>query len=66
MVAGESTLVDVEIVLRVETADAYGVEDPNSEELIWLPKSQCEVQHRFDKDTTATMPEWLAMKKGLI
>lgn len=62
-------LVDVDAVeLRRETEKAYGLSqgeiDPktNKEILIWVPKSQVEK----NDDGTFTMPEWLALDKGLI
>jgi len=60
MVTGKSDLVDVEAVLVHETEKAYLV-DSGSGDKIWLPKSLVE----YD-DGTFTMPEWLAMEKGLI
>lgn len=55
-------LVDLDVVVKIETALAYGIEDPDGgNELIWMPKSQCEL----DGDTL-TCPEWLAKEKGLI
>lgn len=60
--SGRSDLVDIEVIVRRETDRAWGVEDPDKEgNLIWLPKSQCEID-----DGTLTCPEWLARDKGLI
>ena len=51
--------IDGEVVS--ETADAYHFTD--SDVTVWLPKSQCE----WDQDRKEmTMPEWLAMDRGLI
>lgn len=64
----KSNLVDVDAVeLKRETEKAYGLSmgelDENDREiLIWVPKSQVEK----NDDGTFTMPEWLAMDKGLI
>jgi uncharacterized protein YpmB len=62
-------LVDIDTVkLQHETEKAYGLSqgevDPktNKEILIWVPKSQ--VQN--NGDGTFTMPEWLAIDKGLV
>ncbi len=61
-------LVDVDAVeLKRETEKAYGLSqgelDANDREIIiWVPKSQVE----RNQDGTFTMPEWLAMDKGLI
>ena len=62
------TLVEAREIIR-ETEKAIAIRDHNDEEkVIWLPKSQLEVEindaepelHDF------TMPEWLAKDKGLI
>ncbi len=63
MTTGRSELVKIEVKFRVETSAAHGVADPNGgDDLIWLPKSQCE---KLD-DETLEMPEWLAVEKGLV
>lgn len=62
MVSGASDLIEIDETVRVETNNAYGVDDPNDcANLIWLPKSQCE----FDGEKI-TLPEWLAIEKGLV
>lgn len=64
-----SDLVDLAVVVRRETDKAYEIEDENKAgEIIWLPKSQCEIeiQDRVRKIGTLTCPEWLAKDKGLI
>lgn len=63
----KSTLVDLTLHIHVETDKAIKVSDDGDKlKAVWLPKSQIE----FDKVTaqiyTVTMPEWLAMEKGLI
>lgn len=59
----KSDLVDIagELVKPFETDLAYRFFD--GERTVWLPKSQCEWDAR---DKVMTMPEWLAMDKGLI
>lgn len=63
----KSDLVDVECLVLRETEKAYGVANNlgkgKTSEVVWIPKSQC--QRNVD-DGTITMPEWLAMDKGLI
>lgn len=64
-----SDLVDLAVVVRRETPGAWGIEDatkPGS--IIWLPKSQCEIDDikQPSKCGTLTCPEWLAKEKGLI
>lgn len=57
--------VDIEAKLFKETDNAYGIlEDAGSFDapsVIWLPKSQTE----YDGEGTFTIPEWLAVEKGL-
>ena len=58
----KSDLVDIPGTVTVETPLAYRFND-GSNEVVWLPKSQCE----WDAGTqTMTMPERLALDKGLI
>lgn len=54
-------LVDIAAELRHETDAAYLVDDGTRK--VWLPKSEVE----YDVgEGTFTMPEWLALDKGLI
>ena len=56
-------LVDIagELVPPRETPRAFRFYDGSN--TVWLPKSQCE----WDEESQVmTMPEWLAMEKGLI
>lgn len=67
--AGRSDLVDIDVVVRRETAAAWGIEDPDKAGgIIWLPKSQCEIEdiQQPSKVGTLTCSEWLAKEKGLI
>lgn len=64
-----SDLVDLEVYLRRETDRAYGIADPDKPgNIIWLPKSQCEIEGGDppSKLATLTCPEWLAIEKGLV
>lgn len=60
MTAGKTRLVDIAGELRRETEKAIMIFDGDKE--VWLPKSQVE----DNGDGTFTMPEWLALDKGLI
>lgn len=66
--SGRSNLADLEVVVRRETDLAYGIADPNKAgNIIWLPKSQCQVDD-YDVPSgraTLTAPEWLLTDKGL-
>lgn len=61
-------LIEVDAVeLKRETEKAYGLsqgelDKDDREILIWVPKSMVEK----NDDGTFTMPEWLALDKGLI
>lgn len=60
MTSSRSDIVDIHADLKHETEKAYLISDGSRE--AWIPKSQCE---RND-DGTFSMPEWIAMDKGLI
>ena len=56
-----SDLIEVSGELHGETERAYRFFDGAT--TVWLPKSQCE----WDEQTSMlTIPEWLALEKGLI
>lgn len=61
----KSDLVDIEVEIRAETDRAIMVAIPDREP-VWLPLSQCEVELTSHKRATVTMPEWLAIEKGLV
>ena len=54
-------LIDISGEIKAETERAYRFYD--GKETVWLPKSQCDWN---EEEKTMTMPEWLAMEKGLI
>lgn len=57
--------IDVEIVARTERAVL--AHTGNKEEAAWLPLAQIEVASSgFEGIHTVTIPEWLAIDKGLI
>lgn len=57
--------IDVEIVARTERAVL--AHTGNKEEAAWLPLSQIEVASSgFEGIHTVTLPEWLAVKEGLV
>ena len=57
----KSDLVDIAATLRHQTEKAFLL-DHGGDEAVWVPISMVE----DNKDGTFTMPEWLAMEKGLI
>lgn len=64
--SGKANLLDVEVYLHAETDKAVRVsDDGDNESAVWLPKSQIEIVHH--KGTIiVTLPEWLAVDKGLV
>lgn len=68
----KSTLVDIPCEKRAERDKSIAIWDGEMETTVdgrerekwtWLPKSQVE----FDEDAgTVTMPEWLAIERGLV
>ena len=58
--SGESDLVDIGGFVLHETDKAVLFDDGTRK--VWLPKSLVEI----GSNGTVTMPEWLAMDKGLI
>ena len=59
MSSGKSDLIDIACEVRRETERAFLIFDGANE--VWLPKTLVEIE-----DGAATMPEWLALDKGLI
>jgi hypothetical protein len=53
-------LVDIAGEIRAQTEKAVQLFDGKM--LVWLPRSQIEV----NDDGTVTMPEWLAIERGLV
>lgn len=63
----KSDLIEIETGVYAETEKAILVGDsgdPN--EGVWLPKSQIEYREVGKQIIEITMPEWLALQKGLI
>lgn len=59
----------IEVTLHEETAMAILISDDGEEDTaVWIPKSQIDYNDRAAKGDiiTITLPEWLAMGKGLI
>lgn len=63
-----SDLLDLTVFLHHETGAAVLVSDDGEEKnAVWLPRSQIEIeQTREGRTIIVTVPEWLAMDKGLI
>ena len=66
----KSDIIDIVMHLHAETANAIKVSDNgDAKSAVWLPKSQVEFEVTFDKtggNVCVTLPEWLAIEKGLV
>jgi len=60
-----SDLIDLTLNIHAETEKAIAVSDDGST-YIWLPKSQIEYAERGDSIVEVSMPNWLAVEKGLV
>lgn len=59
--------VEIEMQKHESTADAVLMSpDGERKSAVWLPKSQIEMQPLGRARYTVTMPEWLAIDKGLV
>jgi len=58
-----NNLVDIFGSITLETKRSYLFQFRGDEETVWLPKSQCKW---YKDEEKMTMPEWLALEKGLI
>lgn len=65
-------VVDIEGHQFYETGKAilFGLDEKDREAAVWLPISETEVEDRgvlnFAGPVTVTIPEWLAVEKGLV
>jgi hypothetical protein len=60
--------VEVNCVLLFDNEESYKIEDADGRE-IFLPKLHCALDPKDaeeGEDITVTMPEWLAVEKGLV
>jgi hypothetical protein len=63
----KSDLVDVTMQVHARTAKAIRVSDDGDDKrAVWLPLSQCEVEEKSAGIVIVTLPEWLAIDKGLV
>ena len=64
----KSDLIDIEIYIVRETNLAWCVTAVDVKtDSVWVPKSQCEVERRGgSRFATLTLPESIALEKGLI
>lgn len=63
----KSDLVDLTMQLHHRTERAIlASDDGDKEKAVWLPLSQIEVLTKENGIVEVTMPEWLAVEKGLV
>ena len=64
----KSNLIDIDVEVVHRTEKAVLVHTGNKERSVWIPLSQCEIESNgaFDGIETITLPEQLALEKGLI
>lgn len=63
---GRRTVLDLELILAHRTQRAVLVKDAEDSAGVWLPLSQVEVEGEPGQVATVTLPEWLAIEKGLV
>lgn len=62
-----SDVIDIDVQVLHETAQAVLVTDGVPDDAVWFPKSQVELSETgIGGIMTLTCPEWLARDKGLI
>lgn len=63
----KSDLLDLKVMRHAETERAVLVsDDGDSKKAVWLPKQNVEIENGPHGTVTITLPEWLALEKGLI
>lgn len=63
----KSNIIDIDGAIEARTAKAVLFHTGDKSEAVWLPLSQIEIEETSFKGIfTVTLPEWLAMDKGLI
>jgi len=63
----KSNIIDIDVVVTHRTEKAVLVHTGDKENSVWLPLSQIDVEYsRFGGTSNVSLPEWLALEKGLI
>lgn len=63
----KSDLIDILACRHAETNRAILISDDGEKKnAVWLPKQHVEIEEAKTGYVTVTMPEWLALDKGLI
>lgn len=58
--------VDMASIVRNYAGDAAILFKSEGGKDVWLPRSQIEFERKRSGEVTVTMPEWLAIEKGLV
>lgn len=63
----KSNVIDIDGAVEAETEKAVLFHDGDKTKAVWLARSQVEIEETgFAGVVTVTLPEWLALEKGLI
>ena len=63
----KSNIIDIDVEVTARTEKAVLVHTGVKDNAVWLPLSQVEISPTgFGGIETVTLPEWLALDKGLI
>lgn len=63
----KSNIIDIDGAIEARTQKAVLFHTGDKSEAAWLPLSQIEIEETaFGGIVTVTLPEWLALDKGLI
>ena len=62
-----SNIIDIDVSIEARTEKAVLAHTGDKSKAAWLPLSQIEISETgFPEIWTVTLPEWLALDKGLI
>ena len=62
-----SNIIDIDVEVSARTEKAVLVHDGDPSVAVWLPLSQIEIRPTgIGGIETVTLPEWLAIEKGLV
>lgn len=63
----KSNIIDIDVECNARTEKAVLVHTGDKSKSVWLPLSQIEIEPSgIPGIETVTLPEWLALEKGLI
>lgn len=63
----KSDVIDMDLHIHARAEKAIKVsDDGDRESAVWLPLSQIEIHRTVGSTVEITLPEWLAVEKGLI